>query len=354
MQSPVCLNKGTCDIDYTDPVEQICCFLPFDLRQAVLGMSKKYKDKLIELRLRKHMHVICNFVENDLYLCRDGRLLKINAFTNLNQLSDILVMDDNEWTKTIQLVTSNSLYALEKELKSGFITIKGGHRVGIVGKSVYQEGKLTTQSQISSLNFRICRYIGGISKMLMPYIIVKEKDMLCSENVLIISPPGLGKTTILRDIARMLSCGCSKLAFKGCRVSIIDERSEIAACYDGVPQFDLGPRTDVLDGCDKKDGIIIAIRSMSPDVVIVDEIGTQDDADAIYEARKSGVKVIATAHAKDIKQACTRMILKELIAAEVFDLVITLGHSKGIGTVESVYCIKSNSELTKDSFVLQP
>ena len=335
-----------------DPVEQVGSFLSPKVRRALMDMPKRQRDGLMEIRLRKHMPVVCVFAESDLCLCSGGDTFELNQLAFGRDVSDLLVMDDEEWVKAVQLVTSSSLYALERELKAGFITIKGGHRVGIVGRTVYQNGQLSTQSQISSLNFRIGRDMRGISNRLMPYIV--EKGRMRPRNVLLISPPGLGKTTVLRDISRSLSYGLWDVGFKGCKVSVVDERSEIAACDDGVPQYDLGPRTDVLDGCDKRDGITMMVRSMSPDIVVVDEIGAKDDADAINEAVRSGVGVMATAHAKNLDDAMSRKTLGELLTDKTFDLAITLGRSLGFGTVESVHCLKSGSDLNIKPFLLLP
>ena len=152
----------------------------------------------------------------------------------------------------LQRISSYSLYAYEEEIKQGFITIKGGHRVGLAGECVMEGGKLKTIRNISSLNIRISHEILGCSKKIMKYIYQNKRVY----NTLIISPPKCGKTTILRDVAKNLS-------EEGKKISIIDERSEIAACYMGVPQMNVGIRTDVLDNCLKGEGMMMAIRTLS-------------------------------------------------------------------------------------------
>ena len=226
----------------------------------------------------------------------------------------------------LQRISNYSLYAYEEEIKQGFITIKGGHRVGLAGECVMDGGKIKTIRNISSLNIRICREIKGCSKKVMKYIYDGNKVY----NTLIISPPKCGKTTILRDIARNIS-SCKK------KLAIIDERSEIASSYLGVPQMDVGIRADVLDNCLKSEGMIMAIRSLSPEVIICDEIGTNKDIDALQIAFNSGVNIIVTLHGSSIDDFLKRNVFKELIENNIVQRVIVLGNSKGVGTVENIY-----------------
>ena len=194
-------------------------------------------------------------------------------------------------------------------------------------------GKVKTIRNISSLNIRICREILGCSKKVMKYI-VEDKKVL---NTLIISPPKCGKTTILRDIARNLSDG-------GKKISIIDERSEIAASYLGVPQMKVGIRTDVLDNCLKSEGLIMAIRSLSPEIIICDEIGTLKDIEALIMAFNSGVNIIVTLHGESIDDLTNRSVFKELLENNVVERVILLSNREGVGTVENVYSLSKGGE----------
>ena len=177
-------------------------------------------------------------------------------------------------------VSNYSLYAFEEEIKQGYITLKGGHRVGLAGECVISNGEVRTIKNISSLNIRICREIIGSSNKIMNLITNNNRVY----NTLIVSPPKCGKTTILRDIAKNISNGMYKINLSGKKVTIVDERSEIAACYNGVPQMNVGIRTDILDNCLKKSGMIMAIRSLSPEVLICDEIGTKGDLEALNMA----------------------------------------------------------------------
>lgn len=246
-------------------------------------------------------------------------------------LSYILKKEDIKYI--LQRISNYSLYAYEEEIRQGFITIKGGHRVGIAGECVMEDGKVKTIRNISSLNIRICREIIGCAKGIMKYITSGERVF----NTIIISPPKCGKTTILRDISRLISEG-------GKKVSIVDERSEIAASYLGVPQMQVGIRSDILDNCLKSEGLIMAIRSLSPEVIICDEIGTLKDIEALIMAFNSGVNIIVTLHGESIDDLTNRNVFKELLDNKVIERVILLSNKRGVGTIEGVYSKGSGGE----------
>ena len=243
----------------------------------------------------------------------------------------------SEEVKGILIKISNySLYAYEEEIKQGYITIKGGHRVGIAGECVISNGEIKTIKNISSLNIRISKAVNGASNKIMPIITGGNRIY----NTLIVSPPKCGKTTILRDIAKNISNGMYSVGLKGKKVVIIDERSEIAACYNGVPQMDVGIRTDVLDNCLKNTGMIMAIRSLSPDVLICDEIGSLGEVEALNMAFNSGVNIVVTVHGFDIEDISGRKVFKELIEESIIERVVILSSRKGAGTIERVYKIE--------------
>lgn len=241
----------------------------------------------------------------------------------------------------ISKISNYSLYAFEEEIKQGYITLKGGHRVGLAGECVISKGEVRTIKNISSLNIRICKEIVGASNKVMRLITENNRVY----NTLIVSPPKCGKTTILRDISRNLSNGMYQINLKGKKVTIVDERSEIAACYNGVPQMNVGIRTDVLDNCLKKSGMIMAIRSLSPEVLICDEIGTDSDLEALNMAFNSGVNIIVTVHGYDIDDIYNRRIFKELIDNCILERVILLSNKKGVGTIEKIYKISRGKGL---------
>ena len=201
----------------------------------------------------------------------------------------IIVCDNIEWVlqkkiekedlmETLEYVSNYSLYAFENELKQGFITIEGGHRVGISGQVLVEDGEVKNIKHVSTMNIRISHEILNCANEIFPYI--TRNKQIC--NTLIISPPRCGKTTLLRDLVRQVSDGNRWM--KGCTVGVVDERSELGGCYLGVPQNQLGIRTDVLDCCPKSKGMLMLIRSMAPQVIAVDEIGSAEDVHALEYA----------------------------------------------------------------------
>jgi len=184
-----------------------------------------------------------------------------------------------EILETLQYICENSIYSYQNQICNGYITVRGGHRIGIVGSAVMEKNKVINIHNVSGLNFRIARQIIGCSNGVLEHILDKEKSNIY--NTLIVSPPGAGKTTILRDLIRQVSNGDIKKDFCGLNVAVVDERGEIAAMYKGVPQNDIGVRTDVLDNIPKWIGMKMLIRSMAPEVICADEIGNIEDVDAI-------------------------------------------------------------------------
>ena len=233
----------------------------------------------------------------------------------------------------VQKISNYSLYAFEDEIRQGYITIEGGHRVGISGQCIIENNKVKTIKYISSLNIRVAREIVGCSNKVMKYILDGENI----NNTLIVSPPKCGKTTLLRDITRNISNGYSNLNFKGKRVAVIDERSEIASSYRGIPQMNIGIRTDVYDNCVKDEGILMAIRTMAPDLIICDEIGTKKDIEGLIMAFNSGVNIICTLHGNNVEDVYSRTVFRDILQNKLIKKIIVLSNKSGIGTIESVY-----------------
>lgn len=228
--------------------------------------------------------------------------------------------------ETLNRLLDYSYYAYEEELSKGYITIEGGHRVGLCGTVTMKDGKVHLIKYVSSLNIRRSRQIIGVSGKIINSVCDEKRRII--RNTLIISPPKCGKTTILRDLARNLSG-------RGYRVGICDERSEIAGCYNGKSSFDLGSRTDILDGCPKSEGILMLIRSMSPDVIITDEIGRKEDVGAIDSALCAGVKTITTIHGSSYEDV-ENSAVGELIKRHVFETLIFLSAEPSMGTVKRI------------------
>jgi len=264
---------------------------------------------------------------------------------NNKEIIDGYICTSSDIKSIVQRISNYSIYAFEEELRQGYITIKGGHRIGICGSCVIEDGKIKTIKDIASLNIRISRAVNGCSGKLLPFILKNDIVM----NTIIISPPKCGKTTILRDIARVLSNGLYEGKNQGKKVCIVDERSEIAGCCSGVPQMDVGMRTDVLDGCPKSEGIMMAIRSMSPDVIICDEIGAYKDMDSILMALNSGVSLVTSIHGFGIEDLYKRAVFKEILDNNVFKLAIVLSGAKGAGTIEYIYDFDKNEKVWRQN-----
>lgn len=258
-------------------------------------------------------------------------------------VTDVIISKE-EMGAILQKISNYSVYAFEEDIKQGFITFKGGHRIGLCGECVIENRKIKTIKNISSLNIRISREIIGCADGLLPYLIEDGKIL----NSIIISPPKCGKTTLLRDLARIISSG-NKITGK--KISLMDERSEIAACASGVPQMNVGIRTDVFDGCIKSEGIMMAIRSMSPEVIICDEIGTLKDVESILMAYNCGVNLICSIHGDSLEDYINRLVFKELIESNIFKRGILLLDRQKPGNITAVYDLSKNKEMWRKSYV---
>ncbi len=271
---------------------------------------------------------------------RAGRPLGIWAGDDLHLVSAVgevgvprniaVVVDRDDLIKTISLMTGGSAYALEGEVAQGFLTLPGGHRVGVTGQVVVEDGQVQRLIHPGGINIRRGRELPGIALPLLPEL----RGEGGWSSTLIISPPGCGKTTLLRDLVRLISDGWPEGRIRGCRVGLVDERSEVAACHRGEPVFDVGLQTDVLDGCPKAQGMLMLLRSMGPDVVATDELGRLADVQAVREAVNAGVSVIATVHGTDASEVRRRPHVGELLEEGAFSRAVLLSRRKGPGTVE--------------------
>lgn len=290
--------------------EQIMSILPVKIKGILLNQGLNF-EKLQEIRMRE---------KQPLCVCYEG---KETMFPHQ--------ITGNELRETLDYISHYSMYAYEQELQQGFITIEGGHRVGISGKVIKEGNQIKNFQYISSINIRVCHEIKGCADRIFPAIL--EKNEVC--HTMIISPPGCGKTTLLRDLIRQISDGNQYLS--GVNVGVVDERSEIGGCYQGVPQNHLGKRTDILDNCPKAEGMMLLIRSMSPKVLAVDEIGTRQDMEAISYAIHCGVTIITTVHGNDMDEIKEKPCLRKLIESRFFKRYIVLQKGKRIGEIKGIY-----------------
>ncbi len=284
-----------------------------------------YLAENIKKEIKKYMSNIQNIEEIRL---RTNKPIILKNSNGNNLL--IHIVSKEELLETFQKVCEQSIYSYQKQICEGFITIKGGHRVGITGSCVIENGKIININYISSLNFRIAREKKDVSNKILKYIL-NENDV---NNTLIISKPGCGKTTILRDLVRKISTK------KTC--GIVDERGEIASMYKGEPQNDIGILSDVMDNCTKSDGMKMLIRSMSPEVIVCDEIGNKQDIEAINYAMCSGVKGIFTAHGNSLEEIMLNEQISQLLKKYIVQVIIILDDKKR-GEIKSIYRLENKS-----------
>ena len=286
-------------------MREILGIMPENLRTLLKqGLMGRW-ESLEEIRIRINRPLIVGTAEGNFAILKDGNISPA--------IGGAYIICEADIKRVFCNLCENSVYAHEEEIRQGYISIKGGHRAGFSGKAVVRGGRIETVKEINSINIRVARERIGCGNEYIKEILKDGKV----KNTLVISPPGCGKTTLLRDLTRIISNS-------GIKVSVIDERGEIGACFCSVPQNDLGVQTDIIEDAPKKEGIPLMLRSMSPNVIVCDEIATEADAQSVKKCFGSGVSVIASAHSGKFEEIKCNPLIKGLIGGNGFEKIIVL------------------------------
>ncbi|HBI64373.1 MAG TPA: stage III sporulation protein AB [Clostridiales bacterium] len=285
-------------------MQQAAQCLPAQLRTTLHGLAHSEQIQCEEIRLRA------------------GQPLTVTLRGRERLLSGREVMQE-ELEETLRRATAYSVHTFADSLRQGFVTVRGGHRIGVCGQTAVQEGHLLSYRHISSLNIRIARQIKGAAADALVQQIHTGDGL---RSALFLAPPGRGKTTLLRDLARRLSDS-------GVRTALADERAELAALYEGKPQLDVGRHTDVIDGCPKAEAAMILVKTMSPQLVVLDEITSEADAQAAQYAAHCGTAVLASAHAWNLEDFLLRPLYRGLMEAQIFSHIFCIGADRQVSLV---------------------
>lgn len=294
-------------MDKREPWEQAAAALPRSLREELGKIGERRLAEAEEFRLRR------------------GFPLSVLLPEGEREAGEIPVTEDH-LRQVLENATQASAHTALDKVRRGFVTLRGGHRIGLCGTAVCRDGEIVTLGELSSLNIRVARQIRGQAIPLLPGLTESGRFL----STLILAPPGAGKTTLLRDLIRVLSDGEGVAPH---RVGVADERGEIAALWRGEPQLDVGRHTDVMDGCPKAAGLSILLRGMNPQVLAADEITDRADGEALLQAAGCGVELIATAHGASAADLRRRPVYRELLSAGVFRRLAVIERSGGARTV---------------------
>lgn len=293
------------------------------IKEILLTLDEKAKSTCYEIRLRSNRPVVIFSKKGSVFLCSDGTLSKTIE-------NNTVICTAQELIDSFNRMCGYSLHTHQTSLNNGFVTLRGGHRAGVVGTAVCsQSGEIVSIRDVSSINIRIARQIDGCSKPLAEAFFKNS-----AQSVIIAGPPSSGKTTVLRDLAKRLSSGFDGKCYK---VALIDEREELAACEGSVCGNDIGLNCDVLNDYPKKKAIMLSVRTLSPEIIVCDEIGGEDEVNAIKYAVNTGVKFVITIHAADFEELISRPQIKQLLETYSFNSVVLLEGGEHPGTVKATY-----------------
>ncbi|WP_052446770.1 hypothetical protein [Candidatus Soleaferrea massiliensis] len=301
--------------------EQAVQNLGESVRRYLAGLPDPIKRDAQEVRLRTGEPLQLGMGDRLYFIDKQGA-----AQTSAN--ADSVTCTKETLQESFRALCQYSVHSHIEEIRNGFISVKGGHRAGICGTAVMESGVLTGVRDVSSINLRIAKQIPGAGSEVMKIFADDPHTGL-----LIIGAPSSGKTTILRDLTRQLSNGGLGRYLK---IAVADERSEIAGVSAGQPQNDLGPCCDVLDGYQKADAIMIAVRCLSPDIIICDELGTTREAEAVEMGLNSGVTVIASAHASNPSEIQNKPQIRRLLGTGAFSRIVLLDNRERVGRIRQV------------------
>lgn len=307
----------------TAKFDEAVSHLSAGLRIKLLQIPDNLKNEVQEVRIRaqKPLTLIC--AGQTFFLTPGGRTTCIYS-------ESLYSPEKSEVEESFRIICGYSVHAHKDEIINGYITLPGGHRAGLCGTAAAESGRIIGVRNVSSINLRIARQIKGIACDIADSFSRTGRP----DSLLIAGAPSSGKTTVLRDLTLQLSCGRFGRYLK---TVIVDERGELAAVYNGVAQNDVGINCDVLDGYPKSCGIMLALRTLSPDIIVCDEIGGEDDILAVEEGVNAGVSFLATVHAGSEAELLQRKTIRLLLESGAFDRVALLCGRQQPGKVGKIY-----------------
>lgn len=290
---------------------EILGYVPESLKSVLKRTFEITQDTLQEIRIRSGLPLIVNTSNGSFAVLKNGEVSPA--------VGGAYIVDSSEVKQIFRAICENSVYAYSEDIKQGFVTIRGGHRVGITGRAITNGEKMEGFREISSLNIRVAREVIGAADEIVNQVLTPSGI----KDTLIVAPPSGGKTTVLRDLARQISNS-------GIKTAIVDDRGELASIYKSIPQNNIGLQSDVIENAVKAEAVVMLLRTMSPQVIITDEISTEFDAMSIAQCFGTGVSVVATTHGKSAEEVKNRSIFKNLVGSSGFKQIIVL-HKEGYG-----------------------